>query len=103
MERIRQFIDIFIHLDKHLNEWAGSMGGGLYALLALIIFCETGLVITPFLPGDSLLFIAGSLSANGSLSLNLLLILLIFASILGNKLNYFIGKKVGPHIFYHKQ
>ena len=60
-----ELIDVFLHLDVHLNEWAGALGLWLYVLLFLIIFCETGLVVTPFLPGDSLLFVAGALAAEG--------------------------------------
>ncbi len=59
MDKLKHFVDIFLHLDKHLNEWAGSMGTWLYLLLFAIVFCETGLVVTPFLPGDSLLFAVG--------------------------------------------
>ena len=101
MDRIRTFIDIFLHLDKHLNEWAGSMGGWLYALLFLIIFCETGLVVTPFLPGDSLLFAVGALSAtDGSpIHVGLVIALLFVAGVIGDAVNYSIGKRIGPRAF----
>ena len=101
MDRIRTFFDIFLHLDKHLNEWAGSMGGGLYALLFLIIFCETGLVVTPFLPGDSLLFAVGALSAtDGSpIHIGLVIGLLFVAGVIGDAVNYSIGKRIGPRAF----
>ena len=64
MESLRQFVDVFLHLDRHLNQWADSLKPWLYVVLFLIIFCETGLVVTPFLPGDSLLFAAGALAAS---------------------------------------
>lgn len=98
---LKHFIDIFLHLDKHLNEWAASLGGGLYGILFLIIFCETGLVVTPFLPGDSLLFAVGALSAtDGSpISLPLVMILLFVAAVLGDAVNYSIGRRVGPGVF----
>jgi membrane-associated protein len=98
---LKTFIDIFLHLDKHLNEWAGSMGGWLYGLLFLIIFCETGLVVTPFLPGDSLLFAVGALCAtDGSpISLPLVIALLFVAAVVGDAVNYQIGKRIGPAAF----
>lgn len=101
MERIHQLIEIFLHLDKHLNEWAGRLGGWTYGLLFLIIFAETGLVVTPFLPGDSLLFAVGALSHTENSQINLLLIavLLCAAAIIGDAVNYSIGKRVGPAIF----
>jgi len=96
-----QGIDIFFHLDTYLNLWAGSMGPWLYALLFLIVFCETGLVVTPFLPGDSLLFAIGALAAiEGSpLKLPVLWVLLPLACIMGDTTNYFIGNKLGPKVF----
>jgi len=101
MDLVHQAIDIFLHLDTHLNDLAGSLGGGLYAVLFLIIFCETGLVITPFLPGDSLLFAIGALAAiDGSpLHLPLILVLLSVAAIAGDATNYAIGYRVGPKVF----
>ena len=94
-------IDIFLHLDKHLNEWATALGGGLYGILFLIVFCETGLVVTPFLPGDSLLFAVGALCAiDGSpVSLSLVIALLFAAAVLGDALNYAIGRRLGPAAF----
>lgn len=96
-----QFIDIFLHLDQHLNEWAAQLGPGLYLLLFLIVFCETGLVVTPFLPGDSLLFAVGALAASdGSpIHVGVVAVLLIVAAIIGDALNYAIGKRVGPKVF----
>lgn len=101
MESIRKLIDIFLHLDVHLNEWATSLGGSMYAILFLVLFCETGLVVTPFLPGDSLLFAVGALAAmNGSpLSLPLIIALLFAAAVLGDAVNYSIGLRVGPKAF----
>jgi membrane-associated protein len=98
---LHDLIDIFLHLDKHLNEWAGSLGGGLYGILFLIVFCETGLVVTPFLPGDSLLFAVGALCAlEGSpISLPLVIALLFVAAVLGDAVNYSIGRRVGPRVF----
>lgn len=97
-----EFIDIFLHMDAHLNMWVDLMGGWVYVLLFLIVFCETGLVVTPFLPGDSLLFALGALSASESsvLSLPLLLFLLIFAAVLGDAANYAIGNYLGPKVFH---
>jgi len=96
-----QVIDLFLHLDQHLNHYAGLLGGWLYLLLFLIVFCETGLVVTPFLPGDSLLFAVGALAATeGSpLRLGVLIVLLIAAAVLGDAVNYFIGYSVGPRVF----
>jgi membrane-associated protein len=101
MDFFQQILDIFLHLDAHLNEWAGSLGAWLYLLLFLIIFCETGLVVTPFLPGDSLLFAVGALAATAGspLSLPWLLVLLTVAAILGDAANYTIGFHVGPKVF----
>jgi membrane-associated protein len=94
-------IDVFLHLDKHLNQWADKMGGGLYALLFAIIFCETGLVVTPFLPGDSLLFAVGALAATDGSPINIALVIgaLFVAAVLGDAVNYSIGKRLGPRAF----
>lgn len=101
MELIHQGIDIFLHLDVHLNDLAGSLGGWLYAVLFLIIFCETGLVVTPVLPGDSLLFAVGALAAiDGSpLHIPVILVLLAVAAVVGDAVNYAIGRRVGPKVF----
>jgi membrane-associated protein len=99
MDLFHQFIDIVLHLDKHLSSIIGQYGGWTYLILFLIIFCETGLVVTPFLPGDSLLFTAGTICALGALHLAPLMGLLMFAAIAGDNLNYWIGYNVGPHIF----
>jgi membrane-associated protein len=101
MGLIHQAFDLFFHLDTNLNMWAGMLGGWLYAVLFIILFCETGLVVTPFLPGDSLLFAVGALaSIDGSpLSLPVLLGLLAVAAVLGDAVNYAIGARVGPAVF----
>ena len=101
MESFAQILDVFLHLDAHLAEWAGVLGPWLYALLFLIVFCETGLVVTPFLPGDSLLFAAGALCAvDGSpLELPVVAALLIVAAVTGDALNYSIGSYLGPAVF----
>lgn len=99
MEFLHQFVDLLLHLDKHLSAIIGQYGGWTYLILFLIIFCETGLVVTPFLPGDSLLFAAGTFAALGALHLMPLMLLLMFAAIAGDTLNYWIGYYVGPRIF----
>jgi len=99
MESIKQIIDIFLHLDKHLTEIVGQYGTWTYGILALIIFCETGLVVTPFLPGDSLLFAAGALASQGALDIALLALILFGCAVLGDAVNYHIGKFIGPKVF----
>ena len=101
LDLIVPFIDIFLHLDQHLNEWAATLGPWLYAVLFLIVFCETGLVVTPFLPGDSLLFAVGALaSLDGSpIELPQTALLLIVAAVLGDAVNYSIGVYLGPAVF----
>jgi membrane-associated protein len=102
MELIKSLIDLFLHLDQHLGELIRNYGLWTYLILFLIIFCETGLVVTPFLPGDSLLFMAGTFAARGDLNVFLLFILLTAASIIGDTTNYWIGHYVGPKVF-HKE
>lgn len=99
MDLVKWFIDFILHLDKHLVDLVQQYGTLSYAILFLIIFCETGLVVTPFLPGDSLLFALGALSAKGGLNLYLLFGLLTVAAILGDTVNYWIGHKLGPRVF----
>src|SRR3974377_2414695 len=101
MELLHQLLDRFLHLDTQLNDLAGQMGFWLYLLLFVIIFCETGLVVTPFLPGDSLLFAVGALcSVEGSpLSLPLMAGALFMAAVLGDACNYAIGHYLGPMVF----
>lgn len=95
-----QFIDIILHLDQHLISWLTIFGPWIYVLMFLIIFCETGLVVTPFLPGDSLLFALGALAAlPEGLDVGTLLISLTIAGILGDTVNYHIGKYLGPKVF----
>jgi membrane-associated protein len=96
---LKDVIDFFLHLDRHLGEIFAKYGTWTYLILFLILFCETGLVITPFLPGDSLLFAVGALAALGSLDVKVLLVLLSVAAILGDTVNYWIGKWVGPRAF----
>ena len=102
MELIKTFFDIFMHLDKHLGSVIQSYGIWTYLILFLIIFCETGLVVTPILPGDSLLFAAGAFAALGALEVMWLFVLLTIAAIAGDTLNYRIGSYMGPKIF-HKE
>ena len=99
MEFINYLVDLFLHLDTHLHEIILQYGTLTYAILFGVIFAETGLVFTPFLPGDSLLFAAGTFAALGSLNVHLLFILLAVAAILGNTTNYWIGKFLGAKIF----
>lgn len=99
MEFLGQIIDIFLHLNEHLDELIAGYGAWTYAILFLIIFAETGLVVTPFLPGDSLLFAAGALAARGSLDPWWLTILLTAAAIIGDSVNYAIGNYIGPRAF----
>lgn len=105
METLQQLLNFILHIDQHLLAFVSTHGAWTYALLFVIIFCETGLVVTPFLPGDSLLFAAGTISAGSSNALNIheLFILLVLASTLGNGLNYLIGRLIGPRIFNSNQ
>jgi len=96
---IKWFIDFFLHLDQHLGEIIQSYGTHTYLLLFTIIFCETGLVVTPILPGDSVLFAAGTFSAQGWLNVWVLFISLSIAAILGDTVNYAIGHYIGPKAF----
>jgi membrane-associated protein len=99
MDLLRQFVDIFLHLDAHLSEVISSYGVWTYAILFLIVFLETGVVVTPFLPGDSLLFAAGTFAALGALDVRILFVLLTLAAIIGDTLNYAIGNYIGPRAF----
>jgi membrane-associated protein len=96
---MQSLIDLFLHLDVHLAEFVARYGPWVYGLLFAIIFAETGLVVTPFLPGDSLLFAAGALAATGALDVRLLVLLLVVAAVLGNTVNYGIGRALGPRVF----
>lgn len=97
-----QLLDFFLHLDKHLEFIVNNYGVYTYLILALIIFCETGLVVTPFLPGDSLLFAAGAITARSTLDVHSLVALLIIAAILGDGVNYHIGKFIGNRVYQIK-
>jgi len=100
MDLVHFFVDFFLHLDKHLAEVIQAYGTWTYALLFSIVFLETGLVVTPLLPGDSLLFAAGSFAALGALDVGLLFVLLSVAAILGDTVNYAIGHYLGPKVFH---
>jgi membrane-associated protein len=99
MEFLTTAFDMFLHVDRHLLEFATAYGVWIYALLFLIIFLETGVVVTPFLPGDSLLFATGALAAAGVIDVVGVLALLTAAAIIGDNTNYFIGRAVGPRVF----
>lgn len=104
MEYIRSLIDFVLHIDRHLDTMIQTFGPWMYVILFLIIFAETGLVVTPFLPGDSLLFAVGALAARPEgLNLVLLLVLLPIAAILGDAVNYWVGQAVGPRVFRRKE
>jgi membrane-associated protein len=92
-------VDLFLHLDVHLAEFVAQYGVWVYAGLFAVIFAETGLVVTPFLPGDSLLFAAGALAATGAMDITLVSVLIATAAILGNAVNYAIGRAIGPRVF----
>lgn len=99
MEWITVFADILLHLDRHLETLIANYGAWVYGILFLIVFCETGLVVTPFLPGDSLLFVVGTLAGAGLLEIGWVIPGLIVAAILGDSVNYWIGSRVGPAVF----
>jgi membrane-associated protein len=99
MDLLRSVIDLFLHLDQHLSRVIADYGVWTHLILFVIVFAETGLVVTPFLPGDSLLFAAGTFAALGSLDLWLVVVLLVAAAILGDTVNYWVGAWVGPRAF----
>ena len=99
MDVLHTLLEFVLHIDRHLIELAGQYGGWLYGILFAIVFCETGLVVTPFLPGDSLLFAVGSLSAIGAMDLRLSVALLVAASFSGDNVNYWAGRTLGPRVF----
>jgi len=101
LEFLAALLDIALHLDQHLQALVAAYGAWIYLILFLIVFCETGLVVTPFLPGDSLLFVAGTVAAAGGMDIHLLVVLLIVAAVLGDAVNYSVGHYVGPRIFSH--
>jgi membrane-associated protein len=100
MEYVRWFVDLFLHLDDHLKEIIVNYGAYTYGLLFAVVFLETGLVVTPLLPGDSLLFAAGTFAGRGDLSIGLLFTLLSAAAVLGDTVNYAIGAYLGPKVFH---
>ncbi len=102
MELLKDLIDIVLHLDIHLAELISNYGTWTYAILFLIIFCETGLVVFPILPGDSMLFAAGALAATSELDVHILAMLLTIAAVLGDSVNYAIGKAIGPKVFHYE-
>lgn len=99
MDLLAGFIDIFLHIDRHLLEVTQAYPKAVYLILFLVVFCETGLVVTPFLPGDSLLFAVGALASIGALHAGEAFVLLTIAAIAGDGLNYWIGRRLGPRIF----
>ncbi|NTW06010.1 MAG: hypothetical protein HGA27_07835, partial [Peptococcaceae bacterium] len=103
METLAILVDFILHLDKHLAEIIQNYGAWTYLILFVIIFSETGFVFTPFLPGDSLLFVIGALGALGALNFKLILLILIIAAVGGNTLNYFIGRIVGHRLIKNKE
>jgi len=99
MELLAQFLDLVLHLDRHLTVLIQTYGAWVYPILFLIIYCETGLVVTPFLPGDSLLFVSGTLAASGALDVHGVFALLVLAAFSGDNTNYWIGRFIGPRVF----
>jgi len=99
MELLMQFWDIIVHLDKHLATLLQQYGSEVYVLLFIIVFCETGLIVTPFLPGDSLLFVAGALWAVSGMDAHWLSVTLIAAALCGDNVNYWVGRYLGPKVF----
>ncbi|MBF0359980.1 MAG: DedA family protein [Oligoflexia bacterium] len=102
---IKEFIEIILHLDQHLAVITSQYGQWTYLILFLIVFCETGLVVTPFLPGDSLLFAAGAISAtsNGNILPQYIAAILVIAALLGDNLNYWVGRFIGPKVFHREK
>jgi membrane-associated protein len=103
MDILLQLVDLILHLDSHLADLLRDYGVWIYAILFLLIFCETGLVVLPFLPGDTPLFVAGALAAQGGLDPVVLCVTLVIAAILGNTLNYWVGRYLGPKVFHWEQ
>jgi membrane-associated protein len=99
MKFLYSIFDFIVHIDKHLTQLASDYGSWAYGILFLIVFCETGLVVTPFLPGDSLLFAAGALASQGAFNVHILALLLLVAAIVGDAVNYSIGRRMGPAVF----
>jgi len=103
VELLAPLIDLVVHLDDHLQALVTNYGAWVYLILFLIVFCETGLVVTPFLPGDSLLFVAGAIAAAGGMNIHLLVLLLFTAAVLGDAVNYGVGHYLGPRVFRSRE
>ena len=103
MELVLQFWDLVVHLERHLAGFVAQHGIWVYALLFAIVFCETGLVVTPFLPGDSLLFVAGTIAAAGGMDIVRVMAVLVVAALCGDNVNYWIGRWVGTHVFHYRE
>ena len=103
MEIIAQLLDFILHVDKHLEVFVQNYGLWVYALLFLIVFVETGVVVMPFLPGDSLLFVVGAMCGVGLMDYTLAVVLLFIAAVLGDQTNYTIGRAIGPKVFQWEQ
>src|SRR5882672_3354847 len=101
MDLIAAFWDLVVHLDSHLEAFVAQHGAWVYALLFAIVFCETGLVVTPFLPGDSLLFVSGTIAAAGGMNIAAVMATLAAAALLGDNVNYWIGRWIGPRVFQY--
>lgn len=102
MEVLKQFVELFLHIDRHLAELVAQCGGWTYWILFAVVFCETGLIVTPFLPGDSLLFAAGALTVTTPIHMGWLIVLLIAAAVVGDAVNYAVGFHVGKAILRHR-
>ena len=103
METVAALWDLAVHLDRHLAAFVAQHGTWVYALLFAIVFCETGLVVTPFLPGDSLLFVTGALAAAGGMDIVVVMSVLVSAALCGDNVNYGIGRWVGPRVFHYRE
>jgi len=103
MEILLQLWDLVVHLDRHLAAFVAQHGTWVYALLFAIVFCETGLVVTPFLPGDSLLFVAGTIAAAGGMDVATVMAVLVAAALCGDNVNYWIGRWAGPRMFHYRE
>lgn len=103
MELLALGWDVLVHLDRYLGEWLALYGAWFYAILFVIIFCETGLVVWPFLPGDSLLFVVGALAATTGLDVVFLTALIVLAALSGDNVNYWIGRWLGPRVFHFRE
>jgi membrane-associated protein len=101
MELVLWFWDLVVNLDQHLETFVAQHGPWVYALLFAIVFCETGLVVTPFLPGDSLLFVAGAVAAVGGMDITAVMATLVAAALCGDNVNYWVGRWIGPKVFHY--